>query len=76
MRAFMTTPLYAADKHNHDDVFFIGIDDARADPFDERIDDACSATYYIARARVIFDVERKRRNKDDDDEEQRLREKG
>ena len=63
---------------NHDAavVFFIGIDDARAHPFDERIDDACDETYYIARARVIFDVERKRRNKDADDEEQRLREKG
>lgn len=75
----MTTPLYCA-RHD-DDVFSIGIDDARAHPFDERIDDdAYRETLYIPRPRVIVVVvvvvEQKRRNKDDDEEEQRLRKKG
>jgi hypothetical protein len=78
-RAFMTTPLYCA-RHDNDDVFSIGIDDARAHPFDERIDDdAYLETLYIPRPRVIVVVvvvEQKRRNKDDDAEEQRLRKKG
>ena len=73
----MTTPLYCARHDDDDDVFSIGIDDARAHPFDERIDDdAYRETLYIPRLRVIVVVEQKRRNKDDDEEEQRLRKKG
>ena len=79
----MTTPLYCARHDDDDDVFSIGIDDARAHPFDERIDDdAYRETLYIPRLRVIVAVvvvvvvEQKRRNKDDDEEEQRLRKKG
>lgn len=58
------TTLYCA-RHDDDDVFSIGIDDARAHPFDERIDDdAYRETHYIPRARVlvlvVVVVERKR----------------
>lgn len=79
VRAFVTTTLFAVStqRHDDDDIFFIGIDDARAHPFDERVDDhACGETYHVARARVIVVVvERKRRNKDYEDE-QRVRKKG